>query len=239
MNTQNMTTQNKFPKRDEVKKALSERASSFLAKAEFRKSITDEKEIKAAFVRQGIEATPELLRFQKEYGGLTHYVWKEPIVFGILHAENCRGQFRGKEGELLIIPADDEVSIDHYVCADTLYQKELTITADGNYYENYNLECLSFDTLIEDLSMYDYLNRQNGYNKIYTYEEPATYRFNLFLKEFHLTEIDGHWDEVLRWYRMGDASFVRKAYTGFCVFSKRTHTKNEIDLWESALNSRR
>ena len=79
---------------------LSARAKNYLAKNPRRESVTDEKEIRAAFAKQNLEAPAELIRFQKKYGGFTYYAGLEPIVFGILHTGPCRGHFLGKEREL-------------------------------------------------------------------------------------------------------------------------------------------
>ena len=227
--------------------ALSTRALNYLAKAEFKKSITDEKEIQAAFERKGIKATSELIRFQKQYGGFTYYVWREPIVFGILHPEKCRGDFRGCENELLI-EEDEDTSKKHYTCADTLYQESFTITENGNYYEGcYNLTCLSFETQIESHSMYDFMDKDGQYKNVYSYVEPDASdstqhfeqiikafsdKFKTFHKEFNLTAIDGHWDEIQSWHEFNDF-LVSKSNIGIDIFSKKIVTKEQTDIWDN------
>ena len=92
---------------------LSACAKSYLAKNSRRESVTDEKEIRAAFARKNLEAPTELIRFQQKYGGFTYYVWRELIVFGILHTGPRRGDFLGNEKELSIEEPDENIKENH------------------------------------------------------------------------------------------------------------------------------
>jgi len=225
--------------------ALSERAKRYLSKAEFKESIVDENVIMSAFEKQSVEASLELLQFQRNYGGFTYYAGLEPITYGMLHKGKSRGDFSGNPCKLLIELADGDIKDTHYVCADTLHQMTFAITENGNYYEDYDIQCLSFDTQFESFSMYDFLRQQKGYNKVYTYEETDTSdtmeqfneiiktfsnKFKLFQKEFHLTAVDGHWDELQSWYVLKDDTFIFKRSIGLDVFSKQS--KHDSTHWE-------
>ena len=223
---------------------LSGRARHFLANAEFRDSVKDETKIRAAFARKGIAPSPELIRFQKLFGGFVEYSWLTPIVFGILHSGKCEGDFAGHENELLI---EEEEFPTHYICADTLYQEIFTMTENGNYYEGYNLQCRTFETLIENLSVYDELNKQGGYEKIFSYTGDTaeqcegsaaafSEKVSPFLKELRLSALDGCWDDILCWYKSDSGLWVKKENLNLSAFSKNKTDKDIISSFGRMLS---
>ena len=230
---------------------LSTRALNYLARAEYREAVTDEAKIRAAFNRAGAEPSTELLRFQRQYGGFTFYVWKEPIVFGLLHPGECRGDFKNHPNELIIEEADEITDFDRYVCADTLYQETFSLSANGNYYEGSDLFCRAFDTIIEDYAMCEIINNDKNLRRIFEYEEPDATdtseefeqliakfndKFTAFRREFNFTALDGYWDDVLGWYKSADGILVRRTNIKVHVLAEKENSEYSTaweDFWDN------
>lgn len=226
------------------KMELSTRAENYLKNLKWKESIKDEEKILKAFEKEGLTPTKELIRFQMKYGGLTVGAGLEPMVYGILHID------KRSPGETCELDYHERENTIYYQCADTLYQMNFDLISNGNYCEDYCILSRSFDTQIEDWSMWAEIKKEN-YKLIYQHFPFPTYemgtqdfedRFNACIKEFkNVKIIDGWWDDILRWYSIGDDYIARKGFTGvftygIYILSKNTVSKDEekyfLDIFE-------
>ena len=100
--------------------------------------------------------------------------------------------------------------------------------------------------------MYEHINHDDAYNKVYSYSEPDTadtaeeleriitaFSCKLigFFKEFPASRVDGHWDDVQGWYTLGDDVLVHRVNIGLNVYSKNPKIETRINLWDRYLRS--
>ena len=220
---------------------LSTRAENYLKNFKWKESIKDEKKIIKAFEKEGLSPTKELIRFQMKYGGLTVGAGLEPIVYGILHIDK---RSPGETGELEYYEKDNII---YYQCADTLYQMFFDLTQEGNYCEDRCVLSRSFDTQIEDWSVWAEIKREN-YKPVYfnfPFEplEMGTQdfenRFETLIKGLKdVTITDGWWDDILKWYEVADDYVIRKGFNGGAfkygvqIFSKKEVSQDEIKYFK-------
>ena len=203
---------------------LTKRATEFFQKQSYRKdAVQSLAVIEHAFSKIGIKATPELIDFQLSYGGLIIDAGLEPICFGILHGEAARGEFKRSSGgmhELIYWPADDDIPIDHFSCADTLYQEYFTIDLQGGYYEGWELVATKFDSVIEDLALFQEI-KQLGYQYSYTeYFENLQLNFERIKNDLALINYPDFPQDIIKWAN-NEEIVLKLSHKKISLFSKR------------------
>lgn len=183
--------------------SLTERATKYLSQREYRSDAVQSLEmIEQAFSKIGISPTQELIDFQLKYGGLTIYAGLEPICFGILHGEKVRGDFGPPDktiNALIYHPAEDDIPVDHFTCADTLYQEEFTIDSKGKYYEGWRLVATSFENFLENLAIYPELDQLGYKHSTREYFEDIQIDFEQVKRDLNLTDYPEFPQDIIQW----------------------------------------
>ena len=148
------------------------------------------------------------------------YVGLEPICFGILHGKLSRGDFQieKKVEELIHWRPDDEIRLHRFTCADTLYQAEFTLDEAGGYYEDGELQATHFDTVFEDLAVFDQLT-QTGYKQLYRrYGEDFTLPDEVLMQALNLEPYPLFKPDIIFWGKNNHLC-VRKSSDELIVFA--------------------
>ena len=181
--------------------ALSERAADFLKRQKWRvDAVKSPDVIERAFMRAGRTLTPALYDFQMRYGGLMIYAGLEPICFGILHGNLARGDFqRQQPQQLMSWEPDQDCPFWSFTCADTLYQENFTLDENGGYYEGGQQSASSFDVVIEDLALFEWLHA-SGYQRVYSrYAEELSLPDNTLSETFALRSFPDFPTDIIYW----------------------------------------
>ena len=177
---------------------ISDRANQYLQKQKYRADAIQSIDLlKECFDKNSLELTPALLNFQLKYGGLLIYAGLEPICFGIVHGDLVRGLEFNKPHQIISFTEKDLNPINHYVCADTLYQELFSIDEKGNYYEGSKLMATNFDYVIEDLAILDELNERRFKQIIGKKIESETLDLESIIIDFKLDE---NIVDLVKWY---------------------------------------
>lgn len=221
---------------------ISKRAIDYMSKSEWTKSIKKEKDILRIFELQGMTPIQKLMDFQMNYGGFTYYAYLTPIVFSIIHKVESRGIFRKRNDRLTVIEPEDDITVRHFECADTLYQETFTIDEFGRYYEGFRLQCNNFETLIEDFAMLDYAIKEKM-EPIFKYDLRELGKFqetideNIFYeikKSLQLKIVDDFPKDIIGWYTDGNY-LVWKNSTSITVLTDGSYDEGDIYRIKSIL----
>lgn len=215
---------------------LSKRALEYLAKCKWKDSVKDEKEILKAFEALKIHPTFSLIDFQKRFGGYVEFAYLEPIAFGILQKEPCRGDFVNEKG-LIIIEPEDDIIVRHYVCADTLYQETFSIDEQGRFYLGYEIQCNNFETHIEEAAILKVLNKEK-WDTVFEYELDIRtrdtydiiddYKYRELCKYFGLKKIEDFPDDIISFDR-NDNYLVWRLSNSVKVLGKQGIGKSDLE----------
>ncbi|MHA7966721.1 hypothetical protein ACX93W_21655 [Paenibacillus sp. CAU 1782] len=215
---------------------LSKRALEYLEKCEWKSSVKDEKEILETFEAIKIQPTLALMDFQKRFGGYVEYAYLEPITFGILQKDPCRGDFLNEKG-LIIIEPEDDIIVRHYVCADTLYQETFSIDERGRYYLGYELQCNNFDTHIEEAAILKELNKEK-WDAVFEYELDMRtrntydiiddYQYTELCKYFGLKKLEGFPEDIIS-FDKNDTYLVWRRSNSLKVLSKKGIGNSDLE----------
>ncbi|MCT4639684.1 MAG: hypothetical protein N4A72_18440 [Bacteroidales bacterium] len=130
-------------------KSLSKRALKFLESKEREKIDLTEEEISDVFRNNKIEATPELIDFELNFGGYIFYSGKEPLRFGLINGGGY--PFNTKLATVEYDLSDDNNY--HFSCCKTNCQIDLTLDSRGLFYEDYEVKNSSFYKTIEEFAI--------------------------------------------------------------------------------------
>lgn len=220
---------------------LTERATDFLNEQEYRSDAVKSLDIiENAFSKIGIKATQELIDFQLNYGGLIIYAGLEPICFGILHGEKVRGDFGYPDkiiNELIYHAAKDDIPNDHLACADTRYQEYFTIDINGRYYEGWKLVATTFENLIEDLAVFEEIDKL-GYKKSTSeYFENVQIDFEKVKDFLNLTNYPGFPQDIIKWGQNSELA-VRISNDKIILYSKTEITEEQRNYLRKITNKK-
>lgn len=190
------------------------------------------------------EPTSALIDFQKRFGGYVEYAYLEPIVFGILHKEPCRGEFKNWTA-LIVIEPEDDIIVQHFVCADTLYQETFSIDEQGYYYLGYTIQCYNFETHIEEVAILEIMNKEK-WNTVFEYEldmwTSGPYdtidenKYLEFCKYFKLKKFEDFPDDLIS-FDKNDDYLVWKCSNSLRVLSKNSANESDIEAMKKIFNS--
>lgn len=220
---------------------LTERATNFLKKQEYRSDAVKSLDvIESAFLKIGIQPTQELIDFQLDYGGLTIYAGLEPICFEILQGEKVRGVFGHPDKmikELIFHPAEDNIHIEHFTCADTVYQEYFTIDFEGKYYEGWELKANKFENLIEDLAIYGEINQLGYKNSISEYFGNTKIDFEKVKSELNLADYPQFPQDIIKWGQNKELT-LRISNDRINLYAKNEITYEQKDYLKKITNKK-
>jgi hypothetical protein len=202
---------------------LSERAVRYLKTIERDNNSRSRDDIVNTFKINNIPICEPLIAFEERYSGYIFKINEVPIKFGLINGGGFPYDYK-----LATIDFEHSNSIEHnydFICGLSEYPMTFTLDENGRYYEDYNIEHSSFEKVIEELAIKNYVAENFGGEIL---------RFNInspdidLVKQFELVLLNEMSDDIVRWYKTEQNFVSLKGETITIIGMKNTKIITEI-----------